>query len=55
MYRGSLKEIQSSGHSSRSDQREAMNGSHSKFGLSLVAESESEVTKIMVIVWKCGN
>ena len=48
-------EIQGPRHSSRSDQLEATNGSHIGFGLSLVMDSQSEVMKIMVIVWKSGN
>ena len=49
------KEIQASRHSSGSDQAEAINESRSDFGMSLVMDSQLEVTRIMVIVWKCGN
>ena len=55
LYRVPPKEIQGLGHSFGSDQPEATNGSHRGFGLSLVMDSQSEVTKIMVIVQKSGN
>ena len=56
VYRVPLKEIQGSGHSSGSDPPEVMNGSHRGFWLvSRVMDSQLEVTRIMVIVWKCGN
>ena len=55
VYRVPPKEIQGSGHSFGKDQPEATNGSHRGFGLSLVMDSQLEVTKIMVIVRKCGN
>ena len=48
-------EIQDSGHSFGSDQLEATSGSHSGFGLFSLMDSQSEVTRIMVIVRKCGN
>ena len=55
MCRVPPKEIQGSWHSTRCDSPEAMKGSHRGFGLSWVMDSQSEVTRIMVIVRKSGN
>ena len=55
VYRVPSREIQGSGHSFGSDPPRVTNGSQRGFWLVSRIDSQSEVTRIMVIVRKYGN
>ena len=55
VYRVPLKEIQGLGHASRNDQPETTKRILQRVWVVSWMDSQLEVTKIMVIVRKCGN